>query len=383
MTVTPTPTPGGIPGVPLPPPPGTTPVGPPTTATPTAPPPFYIPPTVLDPILRIIDRVGQALDQAGRAIFGGDLPSAVTIGAGVAVVVALIPIVTAIIAMIAHSEIAGTVYYLLQIVGLRRKTRIWGVVYDSRTKRPVPLAKLQLLDASGRVMETRFSDRDGRYGFLSSPGSLHVTTMPVRIVASKDGYQFPTRQQLSGTDFVVYEHLYKGETLEIREDSVLNFNIPMDPLTQTPMRREWGLGLTGVLVERLLDLGFYIGLFLVPFNYYRDQNAVNLAILIIFFGANALRIFVIFRPYGVISEKGTGKVMPFALVTLNDTTGMRKGFAVADEHGRYFLPAERGKEYELKVYTPANIQPQRSASVRIRAHSRTSRRAWVTLNVKI
>jgi hypothetical protein len=365
-------------------PPPSTPTSTPPPATPTAPPPTFSPTPPPGPITRIIDLIGRGLDRLGQQVFGGNAPPPVTIGAVVAALLALIPILLAIATILAQHEVAAATFSFLQVIGLKRKAKEWGTVYDTRTKHPVPFAKLQLIDLSGRVLETRFADRDGRYGFLVSPKSLHGGSLNVRIVASKDGYQFPSRITALDNDFIVYDHLYRGEQFEVGAKSVLNFNIPMDPVAEHKrIWSAWGMGLLGGLTDRLLNLAFIAGLFLVPLNYIWYPTVTNLVIAIVFFVANGLRIFVLHRPYGIIRDAATGRPMAFALVTLNDLSGKRLAFAVSDERGRYFLPAERGAEYILTVHTPANVVPSRSTDEHISPRSYTSRRAWVTLNMSV
>jgi hypothetical protein len=266
-------------------------------------------------------------------------------------------------------------------VGLKKKARVWGTVYDTHTKRPVPLAKTELLDAAGRVLETRYADRDGRYGFLLSPSQLHGEEhVQVSIRAEKPGYRFPSQRTGPGTDYFVYDRLYQGGAITVRPDSVLNFNIPVDPVGSAVRAGLSGFGfsLTGPLANRLLNIGFYAGLALVPLNLYLQPNAKNLIILIVFFAANLFRLLAHYRPYGRTVDAATGEPMPFALIVLNELDGRRAAFAVSDEYGRYILSAEKEHEYELVAHTPANVMPQRETRERIRLKS-----GWMTSTVKV
>ena len=69
--------------------------------------------------------------------------------------------------------------------------------------------------------------------------------------------------------------------------------------------------------------------------------------------------------------------MPFALITLNDKLGHRKGFTVSDEQGRYFLVTGKG-DFDINVFTPADVQPQRSTVKEIH-----TKRGWIVDEIKL
>jgi hypothetical protein len=329
-----------------------------------------------------LENINDLLDQVSSALFG-DVCGGTAIGftSCAVTVVGSAALLMALLAALMQNELLAIGFSLLQIMGLKRRAKMWGVVYDSKTKHPVPLAKVELLDANGRVLETRFTDRDGRYGFLTSPTSLQQNEIVVTMRATKPGYTFPSSLAVLGTDFVVYDHIYRGDVVHLRVDSLLNFNIPIDP--QTDARAAWsgmGRGLVGTVGDRILHLGFLVGLVVVPLNYWLVPSSKNLVILILFFGVNAIRLFALYRPYGMTVDALTGKPLPFALVTLNDMAGTRVSFAVSDEFGRYILSGHHGIDYNIIAYTPANIQPQRSITQPLRDIRRLG---WVTKRLSI
>lgn len=387
QTPAPTATPTAVPsGTPAPTPPAATPSTAPPPSAPPAQPPVVTPPT---PFQDAVNTLTNALDGVANAIFGPLGPvaqewcgtsgvQAVACGStAMGVAAALVGI----LAGLAQKELVAALFSLLQVIGLKRRARVWGVVYDTATKHPIPLAKVELLSEDGRLLETRFADRDGRYGFLTTPQSVHQEEMRVSLRAQKPGYLFPTTSIAADVDYVVYDRLYKGGVVTIRQDAVINFNIPMDPVSaRRPSLSGWGNSLIGTAGDRLLAFGFYIGLVAVPVNYWLQPSGKNLAILIAFFTANLFRLFVVYRPYGMTMDATTGKPLPFALVTLTDATGGRLGFAVSDEHGRFILSGQRGQQMNVVAYTPANVAPQRTVTTRV---SSLGSRGWVTLRLRI
>ncbi|HTP56942.1 MAG TPA: hypothetical protein VMJ72_01545 [Candidatus Paceibacterota bacterium] len=361
------------------------PVGTPSPVVPTSSP---IPPiSTPNPIVQAVQSVGNFLDVLASAVFGpltnvcqGPLGAASCGATAVGTLAAIVGVLSALI----QSETAAVTFSFLQAVGLKKRARVWGTVYDSKNKRPVPFARIELLDPSLRVLETRFSDRDGRYGFVTSAQSLQQTTVKVSIRVTKPGYRFPSSSSQAVTDYVVYDNLYRGGEVTLQGETPVHFNIPIDPISPTRTSfTEFGRGLIGTWGDRLLSLGFWLGLVLVPVNLWLHRTVTNLVIFILFFVSNGIRMLAMYRPYGITRDALTGRPLSFALVILNDLNGARAGFTVSDEHGRYILSGERGKDYDLQVYTPANVTPQRQRTVRIRGRSRVGRRAWFTLTLTV
>lgn len=403
-TPTPTPTPGGgstgyfvspTPTPSVPTSPVTSPTSVPTTVvspqpsafpTPTSPPPTVTPtssPPVTPPPSEIVDRITEWVDRFSSTVFGVCDGPLGTAACGVTALSSL-SVLLALLGLLIQSEWIATGYSLLQIIGLRRRAKVWGVVYDSHSKHPIPLVKLELLDEANRVLETRYADRDGRYGFLTSPASLQEPVLRVHIRVSKPGFVFPSSMTTTGTDYVVYEHLYRGGVIELRGDALINFNIPMDPTLKT--RISWsglGQGIIGTMGDRILSLGFYAGLVLVPLNWWFAPTAKNFWIGVVFVVANAIRLLALYRPYGVTKDSLTGHTMPFSLVVLNDLEGNRQGFSVSDEYGRFILSGQADKDYEVIAYTPANVVPQRSVIRRVRGIRRFSTQAWITETLSV
>ncbi len=251
----------------------------------------------------------------------------------------------------------------------------WGTVYDSITKRPIPFVKLQLLDTQKRVLETRISDRDGRYGFLTTPASLLEQTAHVSIAPTARGYTFPS-QAVASVDAFIYDHLYHGEPLEIGGDrTIVNADIPMDPdhPVRAPLLTKSPSVALGITVAAMADIGFWLGLILVPLNVALFPNPFTLGVLFLFLGTASLRVWGITeRPFGMVLDRTTRRPMPFALLTLTDRSGARRAFTVSDERGRYVLVVPKG-EYDVTVVTSAMVAPARQTTEHI-----ATRRGWLT-----
>jgi hypothetical protein len=328
----------------------------------------------------IVERADEVLNEVAETIMS---PRSVAGAATVVTGIALIPALATTAGAVAQGEVAALAFQMFQIIGIRKRAKVWGVVYDAATKRPIPLAKIELLDTANRILETRYADRDGRYGFLLTPAALNTGELSVQMRVTKSGYQFPSAHQSTGTDFIVYDNLYFGGTIIMQNTTLLNYNIPLDP-KETTRYEGWSMGSTlRSLGARALSLGFYIGVIAVPLNWWLAPSGKNLVIGIIFFSANAARILAARRAYGVTTDVFSSNRMPYALVTLNDLEGNRQGFAVSDEQGRFILSGEADKDYELVAYTPAHVVPQRSIRRRVRGIQRWTTQAWITENITL
>ncbi|HAU66541.1 MAG: Fibronectin type III domain protein [Candidatus Uhrbacteria bacterium GW2011_GWF2_39_13] len=113
---------------------------------------------------------------------------------------------------------------------LRRKS--YGVVYNGIAKTPVDLAVVRLFQTTledltlgkpGRLIQSRVTDKGGRYFFLVQPGVY-------RIGVTKNGFQFPS-DYLHGTKIDgAYLDVYHGELINVTsDDAVITANIPLDP----------------------------------------------------------------------------------------------------------------------------------------------------------
>lgn len=93
----------------------------------------------------------------------------------------------------------------------------WGTVFDSVTKNPIDLVLVRLINGENkRVIETKVTDREGRFGFIVPAGKYYI-------FVSKEGFKFPSDKTKQG---------YRGEQIEIKTDSegVIKINIPIDQI---------------------------------------------------------------------------------------------------------------------------------------------------------
>lgn len=368
-----TPTPSSTPTPPATPSPSATPVTSPiVTGSPTTSPgPFpFLPGGVQD----VIRSIGTAVSGAQNIIVPLSAASAVAVA--VSAVAALAPIMS----VSGAGAFTFAWQWLMGALGLLpKRKKVWGTVYDANTKRPIPFATVRLLDRNRRVLETRVADKEGRYGFLTTPESLMAQNVQISIQPNAGGYRFPALTPPS-IDTFIYSHLYYGDLITVSQDTLINFDIPMDPLkpSAAPLVVKSPSIALGASVAAVADAGFWIGMVMVPLSFLASPNPFTFGTLCLFLGTASLRLFNITeRPYGTVTDTMTGRPMPFTLITLNDETGRRVAFTVSDERGRYFMLVEQGT-YELTAYTSATVIPPRRTVARIDA-----RKGWITRKLKL
>jgi hypothetical protein len=324
----------------------------------------------------MLEIIATTLGGAENVIVPISLASSAVVTASA--VMAIIPLFTGSVGVAAMG--AALWDWLMSLFGLLpRRKKVWGTVYDSSTKRPIPFVKVQLLGRNKRVLETRTADKDGRYGFLTTPMSMLIEEVEISIVPIMKDYSFPSRVTPTVETFV-YSNIYRGEPIKVSNEMLINFDVPMDPLhpSRKPLVLTSPSIALGASVAAVSDAGFWLGLVMVPLNFLLAPNPFTLGVLCLFLGAASLRIWGIGEhPFGTVIDSATGRPMPFALITLNDLTGKRVAFAVTDELGRYFLVAPRGI-HELVVHAPGATQPPRQSKQVLDV-----RRGWITKRVVV
>lgn len=112
---------------------------------------------------------------------------------------------------------------LLLLFPKRRKG--WGIVYHSLSKMPVDLAIVRLYEKiTGRLVQTRVTDRAGRFAFFVQPGQYFIKVV-------KPNFSFPTAYLKDKKEDVKYFDLYHGEEITVTEKNTLvTPNIPVDPV---------------------------------------------------------------------------------------------------------------------------------------------------------
>jgi len=241
--------------------------------------------------------------------------------------------------------------FLLSIIGLRRRARPWGTVFDSVTKQPLDPAYVSLLDEDGKEVKGVITDLDGRYGFLVEPGRYRITVM-------KTNYIFPSKRLAGQTEDELYDHLYFGDWLEIKEEGeVIAKNIPMDPekfdwneFAKRDMKVMKYYRRRDLWIARITQFFFILGLIFSFFSFLYFPHPYNYIVFLVYNGMLFFSLLGLKRKRsGVITDSETGDPLSFAVIRIfAPESGNEVGHAVTDAAGRYYKLIANGV-YKIRV----------------------------------
>ena len=213
----------------------------------------------------------------------------------------------------------------------RKKREKWGVVYDSISKKPIPLAILRIFNKeTGKLVQTKVSDKNGRYQVIVDPGKYYIQI-------TKDEYVYPSEILFGEDQDSKYYGLYHGGTIEATEKMILNFNIPIDPNKSEVAPSK--------MVKRKMIKSLQNGIAIVGPIAATISLIINptwwVAILLVF----QLMLVIIFRKmaipaksknWGAVLDEKTNKPIKNAVVRVFDTRYNKLlESQVTDNNGRY------------------------------------------------
>jgi len=230
-------------------------------------------------------------------------------------------------------------------LGIKKRTRPWGTVYDSVTKQPIDPAFVTARDGSGKVVAESITDLDGRYGFLLPPGTYYLS-------ARKTHYEFPSKKMSGKPSDELYRDLYFGEPVTVGPGEILDKNIPMDRKDfdwneqakkdrslmsfHSKNDRTWS-----VIGNYVYGIGLVISVVAAAFN----PSIYNVAVLVAYVAVLAfLRFSLKNKKLGRVQYRDTHEPLSYAIFRV--TTPDRKVIlrsGVCDENGRYYCIVPKGE----------------------------------------
>lgn len=239
----------------------------------------------------------------------------------------------------------------------RRRRYAYGVVYNALTKLPVDLAIVRLLNQTdGRVIQTKVTDKMGRYDFHIPPGQY-------RLEVVKQGFSFPSQYVTVSGDDVSFADVLAGNTVTPGTDGRVARNIPLDPSedTRTPARIRAAAGARRV--QSVIALSGPV-LSLVTF-------AITPSTLVFVLLVLQCLAFVLFRrlayvappkSYGVVRAASNGQPLTGVVVRIFDVTYNKLLEAqVTDQRGRYAFLVGQNQYYVTAEKT--GFAPFRSGAI--------------------
>ncbi len=289
--------------------------------------------------------------------------------------------------------------WLASVLGIRKRRKPWGTVYDAITKEPVSLAIVRLfrLEAAAPggaeplsgpgaaadsefgtaaehkvLVETQVTDAQGRFGFLPKPGKYLIEV-------AKPGFNYPSNIVSAGQDGD-YEQVYRSQEFNITSpEQTLTSSVPLDPVNRkeeaSKAKSKGGIkalvfGVRRISEKVALPL-MIIGLAASGITAMSSQTVTNYIIL----GLYAL--FSLFqlalrpkkvKPWGVVYETATLKPVPLAVVNILDTQYNKLlKTRLTDYEGRFSFLPPTGK-YKLLIQKPGYKFPSEKKDVKAKGY---------------
>lgn len=241
---------------------------------------------------------------------------------------------------------------LMAAVGLKKRRRPWGTVYDSITKQPLDPAYVTLRTMEGVEVTSSITDLDGRFGFVVPTAGHYM------IYAQKTNYVFPS-QKLVGYDHdELYRDLYFGEHFFVANaGDVIIKNIPMDPekfdwnefaKKQQNLMRFYSK--RDKILRRISDIFFAVGFVVASLAVIAAPKTYNIIIFMLYVSLFFIRRHGAHsRPYGDITDVATGNPVSFGIIRIaSAATGVEVMHRIADAKGRYYALLPNG-EYKIRI----------------------------------
>lgn len=245
----------------------------------------------------------------------------------------------------------------------KRKRKGWGVVYNALTKLPIDLTTVRLIDAvTGRVVQTRVTDKAGRYAFfISQPGAYRLTV-------TKTGFIFPTNYLKSKSVDIEWLDLYHDETIEVKtKGEVITRNIPVDPEEKTVVPEE--------VIKGRRKLRLQHGVSLAGFFFSVGSLAVSPTTMILALLAVHIVTYILFRRlsmgrrpknWGVVFDAATKKPLGLAMARIFETQYDKLLEAqITDNNGRYAFLVGRSQYYV--TFEKTGYQPMKTEVIDLTA----------------
>lgn len=224
----------------------------------------------------------------------------------------------------------------------RRKQKGWGKVYHSFSKLPVDLAIVRLLDAkTKRVLQTRVTDKEGRYAFIVSEGRY-------LILVTKSGFVFPSKYLKTIKVDAGMMDIYHGEVIEADKEGVtITANIPLDPVEKAfvPKRvafKKWFVRFNHVVAISGMVLA--LGTFIISPS--KLMGVFLIAQIVLYFLFRRLSFTKKPKTWGKIFDRKTREPLKQAVVRIFETQYNKLlETQVADSRGRYVFLVGKSSYY--------------------------------------
>lgn len=225
----------------------------------------------------------------------------------------------------------------------RRRRKKWGMVYNAITKMPLDLVVVRLVEVeSNRLVQSRVTDRAGRYQFFAQPGSY-------KIEASKADFNFPPTYLQGKKEDGSITDLYLGDVIKIDKAGPISYNIPLDPIGA---QKSIAQILKESTKKRAAEIISFSGVMVTAISFIITPTPLVAAFLAAHVGSFFLfrRLAIGKRPkgWGIVSDVATREPVERAVVRIFDTQYSKLlETQVTDSNGHYAFLVGKNQYYVM------------------------------------
>lgn len=276
--------------------------------------------------------------------------------AEVATSITMITVVTASLASVAFgssyplSFILQGVAYAMGVMKLRKKSRDYGLVYDSVTKEPLNRVIVRIFDVNDKLVATEVTDVYGVFEtHLKDSGQYKILVMA-------KNYDYPSKVVVGDVDGL-YEHVYRGGLFNYDSNLPINFSIPVDPYEQSMPEYSKAVFMSRIstVFSNLQNILVVLGLGFSIVTYAKNPSMFNLLLLIAYFVFVVINIVIYLQgrhKYGVVRDMSflpkPGVALGLRELEFEKVLSQR----VTDSNGKYRFIVPNGK-YRVEVLNPS------------------------------
>jgi hypothetical protein len=215
---------------------------------------------------------------------------------------------------------------------LRRKSQTWGIVYDQKTRLPIPFAVVRIYDMAGNVLKQTVTDLEGKYGFILDGGNYSL--------------------KVSHSDYQGFEKNFTilSKEKQYAEDIALSLNNQVNILQ---LLKRSLVKFSSTFFNLIWVMGFVFSLIVVASN----PLPLNIAILLIYL--LQLVVLLLIKPprgWGLVYDSIDDKGLQGAFVRVQDKLqGRQIDVQLTDNKGRYGFKLGNGEYILVPSYDGFNV----------------------------
>ena len=189
------------------------------------------------------------------------------------------------------------------------------MVYNALSKQPLDLAVVRLVEAgTGRTVQTRITDAQGRYSFFLKPGMY-------RLQGVKAGWTFPSTYLSKDREDGAFLDIYHGEPIEVVHSAMLTANVPMDPADKPSLAPQRIISAQRLRLFQRVVSAFGVVASLTSFSLSPSRLTGGMLLMQIITYAVFYRLARVGSPkgWGLVYEAGSKQSLGQAVVRIFDT----------------------------------------------------------------